>query len=46
MLVERLLPHYFVVMDNLIQRQTSKDTIQQDEDVSTLTAHPSLKAGL
>jgi hypothetical protein len=43
---ESLFPHYFVVADNLVQRQTSKNTIQHDEQVSTLTAHPSLKTGL
>ena len=46
MLGKRLLSHYFVVADNLVQRQTSKNTIQRNEHVFTLAAHPSLKVVL
>ena len=41
-----LLAHRFEVLGDFFQRQTSKNTIQHDEQVSTLTAHPSLKTGL
>ena len=46
MLGESLLPFHLEMANNLLQRQTSKNTIHHDEHVPTLTARPSLKAGL